>query len=266
MTRLAALLSLAVVAAPQAQPSGHLEEQTYQSRIYGTERPVWLYTPPPGPRAGAPIAGVVICLWGADYREQIPLPRILDGLVNGGKIPRLAGVLLDEGDERLQNFQVTQHAADTIALEVLPWASSRLGVSIEPRRTIVTGYSAAGNAAAYAAYAHPREIGNVLTQSGAFWRGFDGQGASEPDWLAWKFGSADPRGTTFYMEVGGAETTTAAGVSLLDANRKLRDVLVKKGYSVTYEEVPGARHEFGHWRSKFGDGIVALTSRWAVTP
>jgi enterochelin esterase family protein len=250
---------------PQHQSPIRLEQRSYQSRIYAAAKRVWLYTPPAGPKANAPIAGLVICLWGDDYRDKIPVPQILDSLVNAGKLPRLAAVLLDDNEDRLQDFGTTRRAADTIASEVVPWVSARLGVTIEPRHTIVTGYSAAGNAAAYAAYAHPKEIGNVLTQSGAFWRGFEGEGGSEPDWVAGHFAAAEPTGTTFYIEVGGEETTTAAGVSLLEANRKVRDVLLKKGYSVTYEEVPGGRHEFGHWRSKFGDGLIALISRWGLT-
>jgi len=249
---------------PQRQPPVRFEQRSYQSRIYGAPKRVWLYTPPAGPKADAPIVGLVICLWGDDYRDKIPVPQILEGLVTAGKVPRLAAVLLEDNDARLQDFSTTTRTADTVASEVVPWVSARLGVTIDPRHTIVTGYSAAGNAADYAAYAHPKEIGNVLSQSGAFWRGFEGNSGSEPDWVATQFAAVESRSTTFYIEVGGEETTTAAGVSLLDANRKLRDVLVKKGYTVTYEEVPGGRHEFGHWRSKFGDGLVALTSRWVT--
>jgi enterochelin esterase family protein len=110
---------------------------------------------------------------------------------------------------------------------------------------------------------HSDLFGNVLSQSGAFWRAFEGTGAEAPQWLAAQFDKSPMSGTIFYLEVGGGETRVAGGVaSLLDANRHLRDVLLKKGYSVAYEEVPGALHEFDHWRSKFGDGVVSLTSRW----
>jgi enterochelin esterase-like enzyme len=47
-----------------------------------------------------------------------------------------------------------------------------------------------------------------------------------------------------------------------DAVQRLRDVLVKRGHLVLYEEVPGAEHEFIHWRSKLGDGLIYLTSAW----
>ena len=244
-------------AAPQA---GRFQEQTYDSRVYGGPKRVWTYTPP-----GGNPAGLVVCLWGADYVEQIPVRSILDDLIAKEKIPPLAAVLVDDNDLRLQDFQATQTMAASVSGEVLPWARARLHTPADPRRTIITGYSAAGLASTYVALAHPDLFGNVLSQSGAFWRAFEGTGASEPEWLAAQFGKAPTSGTAFYLEVGGGETRVAGGVaSLLDANRHLRDVLVKKKYSVAYEEVPGAQHEFGHWRSKFGDGLVSLTSRWVM--
>lgn len=257
MTKGLAVLALAL-AAPAFMPAGGLQEQTYPSKVYGGAKRVWTYAP----AAGAP-EGLVICLWGADYVEQIPVRAILDDLISKRKIPPLAAVLVDDNDQRFQDFQATQKMAASVAGEVLPWARAQLHVPSDPRRTIIIGYSAAGLASTYVAFAHPDLIGNVLAQSGAFWRGFEGTGAAEPQWLAAQFDKAPQSATIFYLEVGGAETRVAGGVaSLLDANRHLRDVLVRKGYSVAYEEVPGAQHEFGHWRSKFGDGIVSVTSRW----
>jgi enterochelin esterase family protein len=258
MTRLGAVFALAIALQAAGTPAGHLDEQTYDSKVYGGPRRAWTYMP----AAGNP-AGIIVCLWGADYVDQIPVRAILDDLIAKRKIPPLAAVLVDDNDQRFQDFQATEKMAASVAGEVLPWARARLHVPADPRRTIVTGYSAAGLASTYVAFAHPDLVGNVLSQSGAFWRAFDGTGAAEPQWLAAQFDKAPKSATMFYLEVGGGETRVAGGVvSLLDANRHLRDVLVRKGYSIDYEEVPGAQHEFGHWRSKFGDGLVSLTSRW----
>src|SRR5262249_12164431 len=144
---------------------------------------------------------------------------------------------------------------------LIPWARAALHVPADPRRVIVTGYSAAGLGSAYLAFQHPDLIGNVLSQSGAFWRGFEGQGASEAQWLASQFEATPRRGTKFYIDVGGAETT-AAGGTFKAANARLRDVLMKRGYSVVYNEVPGGEHEFIHWRTTIADGLIALTAGW----
>ena len=258
MQKAATVFALMFALGAAGTQGGRFEEQTYDSKVYRGPKRVWTYTPP----AGTPV-GLIMCLWGADYVEQIPVRSILDDLIAKKKIPPLAAVLVDDNDLRLQDFQATQTMAASVSGEVLPWARAHLHIPADPARTIITGYSAAGLASTYVALTHPDVFGNVLSQSGAFWRAFEGTGASEPEWLAAQFGKVAKSQTIFYMEVGGAETRVAGGVaSLLDANRHLRDVLVKKGYSVAFEEVPGAQHEFGHWRSKFGDGVVSLTSRW----
>jgi enterochelin esterase family protein len=151
-----------------------------------------------------------------------------------------------------------------VAEELIPWARRTLGVTADAAHTIVAGYSAAGLGATYAAFAHPDAFGNVLAQSGAFWRGFEGEGASDLQWLAARFAENPRRNTRFSLEVGGAETREAggSGVSILQANRHLRDVLRQKGYDLTYVEVPGAQHEYGHWKAAFGPALVALTRDW----
>jgi len=63
------------------------------------------------------------------------------------------------------------------------------------------------------------------------------------------------------VSVGGDETR-AAGGTFKDANIRLRDVLLEKGYAVKYVEVPGGEHEFIHWRTTIGDGLIFLTSTW----
>jgi enterochelin esterase-like enzyme len=102
----------------------------------------------------------------------------------------------------------------------------------------------------------------VLSQSGAFWRAFEGEGASDPQWLAAQFEKMPRRDTRFYIDVGGAETS-AAGGTFKAANAHLRDVLTQRGYSVVYNEVPGGEHEYIHWRATIADGLIALAGGWA---
>jgi enterochelin esterase-like enzyme len=137
-------------------------------------------------------------------------------------------------------------------------------LAADAARIIVVGYSAAGLAAVYTAFAHPDVVGNVLAQSGAFWRGFEGEGASETEWLAVHYAAAPRRKTHFSFEVGGAEVRPAGGttISIKQANEHLRDTLLKQGYRVAYEEVPGAQHEYGHWKAAFGPALIALTKGW----
>ncbi len=107
------------------------------------------------------------------------MPTILDNLLSQGRIPPLAALFVGNGDDRFQDFQSTQTFTTSLSSELMPWVRANMHLLADARRTIVTGYSAAGLEAAYVAYAHPELFGNVLSQSGAFWRGFEGQGASE---------------------------------------------------------------------------------------
>jgi enterochelin esterase-like enzyme len=49
-------------------------------------------------------------------------------------------------------------------------------------------------------------------------------------------------------------------MSLLTGVRKLRNVLVRKGYPVAYEEFVGG-HDFACWSADFATGLLALLGR-----
>jgi len=68
----------------------------------------------------------------------------------------------------------------------------------------------------------------------------------------------------FVVDVGGAEDSemNANGLTFKAANAHLRDALRANGYDVEYREVAGGEHEFIHWRSTFGDGLLFLTRGW----
>lgn len=237
-----------------------VQPATYPSTVFAASRPVFVYMPPE--TAGRPV-GLLICLWGRDYVEQIAAPSTLDALIRAGRMPPIAAVFLDDGEDRFQDFATTTRTARSVVEELIPWARASRHLEFDARHTIVAGY-AAGLAAGYAGFMHAEAIGNVLAQSGAFWRGFDGEGASGFEWISAQVSSAPARAVRFSLEVGGAETRPSggSGVSIKTANEHLRDALSKKGYHVDYREVPAAQHEFGHWRAAFGDALIALVEDW----
>lgn len=123
------------------------------------------------------------------------------------------------------------------------------------------GYSAGGLAAAYVAFRYPNLFGNVLSQSGAFWRGNEG-GTEQLEWLTAQYKNAPKMNLRFYLEVGANETgKTAGGPVFIETNRRLRDVLRAKGSEVKYLEVPNAGHNAEHWRAQLADGIIYLMGR-----
>ena len=191
--------------------AGRVEELSIPSAQDGRARRVWVYTPPRyTPGAAAPY-GLLVVFDGREYVEDLQLPKILDGLLAAGKAPPLVAVLTDNatGAARLEDLANRARFAAFLGDELLPWVRSRWTVTRDPRRTIVTGSSAGGLAAAYAAWKRPEVFGNVLSQSGAFWRGNEGSNDPPYEWLTSRYAAAPKRDTRFVLEVGALESQGA---------------------------------------------------------
>ncbi|HXI19558.1 MAG TPA: alpha/beta hydrolase-fold protein, partial [Gemmatimonadales bacterium] len=145
--------------------------------------------------------------------------------------------------------------------ELVPWTRRHYRVSPLPGRAVITGSSAGGLAAAYIALERPDLFGNVLSQSGAFWRG--NEGSNDPPWeyIAVRAAALPHRQIRFLLDVGALETRGAMqgrAPSILAANRRLRDTLEARGYRVTYTEVPGGEHSPASWRLRLPMDLVTL--------
>jgi enterochelin esterase family protein len=63
---------------------------------------------------------------------------------------------------------------------------------------------------------------------------------------------------TFYMEAGIWEVDLYGnGGNIIETSRHLRDVLIARGYSLTYREFAGD-HDNINWRGSLADGLIAL--------
>jgi len=265
-------IALAVVAAAPAPPSdpapraaGRVEELPIASEIYGKERKVWAYTPP-GYSDAAPPCDLLIVFDGREYVEDIRLPAILDSLLAARRAGPFVALLTDNatGGERLADLANHARFAQFLADEAVPWARKRWRVASDPRRVFVAGSSAGGLAAAYVAFRRPDVFGNVLSQSGAFWRGNEASNDPPYEWLTGQVASSPKKDIRFLLEVGTAESAGALGgaaPSILVANRRLRDALRARGYTVDYREIPGGRHTVETWGERFPDALADLARR-----
>ena len=260
---LVALLVVPSLALTQARVTA----DSISSKVYGRARKVWVYTPPGYRKNGATADGLIVAFDGDDYRtDTMPLPRVLDSLTAAGKVPPMVALLVDNasGAARLADLANQPAFAEFLASEAIPWLRRRYNVTRDPRRTIVTGSSAGGLAAAYVALVHPEIFGNVFSQSGAFWRGAAASNSPPFEWLTGQYYAEPRKDVRFVVDVGTGETHRALGNGpvFIDAVRRFRDALKSKGYSVTYTEVPGGQHYPGTWRPRLPIGIVALTQGW----
>jgi enterochelin esterase family protein len=247
------------------------------SKILRNERDIWVYKPPAYSDAAEPYP---LLIFGASYINQIRLPAILNNLIARRRVPPVVAIFV--GFRRSgpgQNLQDEEAGgekpfSDFIATELLPWVRERVHVTTDPRRGVIGGASAGGHSAACVALDHPEAIGNVIAQSGAFWRGIGhtaaywGNPAHDEgrEGFARAVASRPAASATvpvrFYLTIGRLENSIAFNdglISMLQASRHVRDGLQAKGYDVTLRETNGG-HDPYNWEAALPDALAALLS------
>jgi enterochelin esterase family protein len=250
---------------PAGVPAGALEAVVLFDSVYRRERRLWVYTPPGYvAKAHAPY-DLIVAFDGNEYREAVPLPMILDTLRAAGRAPAFIAVMIDNGTDRLGDLANQPKFAQFLGRQLMPWVRRSYNVTRDARRTIVTGSSAGGLAAAYVALQRPDLFGNVLAQSGAFWRGDVGSNGAPFETLTAKYARTPKQDLRFAIDVGTKETGRVVGGEgpvFIDAVRRMRDALRGRGYPVTYTEVPEGVHAPATWSARLPLGIVALSKDW----
>jgi enterochelin esterase-like enzyme len=210
---------------------------------------------------------MILAFDGDSYRDTMPLPRVLDSLLDAHLAPAFVAVLVDDSSGAVRTGELgnSSRMVSFLGKQLIPWVQRGWHVTHDPARVIVTGSSAGGLGAAHVAFAHPDLFGNVWSQSGAFWRGAEGSNAAPYEWLASQVRSAPRRAIRFYLDVGALEdhpTLGGSGPNFRDASRRFRDALSGKGYEVHYTEVAGGNHGEAWWRPRLPVGIAGLSARW----
>ena len=238
---------------------GAVKEYAFPSRLLGATRRIWVYTPP-GYRSDGPDNDLLMVFDGGVYLSDIPLPAFLDSLTALQKMRPTVAVMMDNasGATRLADLANHERFAQFMATELVPWARRNWKLSTDPHRATLTGSSAGGLASAFIALRHPELFANVLSQSGAFWRGAEGTNEAPFEWVTSQYAASPKVEVRFFLDVGSTESRGAIGgtaPSILDANRRLRDTLRAKGYDVTYTEVPGGVHAPQTWGPRMPFGL-----------
>ncbi len=228
------------------------------SRYLRGTRSVWVFAPEGFDPKSARYR-LLIVFDGIVYRDAIPVPRIVQKLVDAGRIPLTVVVLVGNAPgARVKELEQNPSFARFLTRELLPWLRQRYGLRATGARTIVAGSSLGGVAAAYAALHYPRRFGNVLAQSGAFLWFAPTKGAPSTS-LMEEFARAPKLPLRFYLDAGTLESEVPpnAATSLRASVRHLRDVLLAKGYPVVHAEFEGG-HDYACWRETFAEGLLSL--------
>lgn len=249
------LVILLVPAAGAAE--GAVQPFVIDDTTFGLQRPVWLYRSA-GTTGSAKPPNLFVFLQ-KEYIDELAVPAVLDRLVASGEIPPTIAVVLDTSTERPSDIANRAKFDRFVTSNLLPFLRAKLGPLPEPKNVVIAGFSVGGLTASYVATRHPDVFGNVLAQSGAFWRGNEGAN-DPPEWLTNELRTKPRLPLRFYIEVGSEETHRAPnGVVFLEANRRLRDVLALKGYVFRYSEVPRNIHDPEHLRPALPAGIIYLS-------
>lgn len=248
-----------------ALPMRGVKELTIESEILNQERTFAVYTPPAYDPKGD-LCGLLVMFDGNGCQQTtnnpFPVAVILDNLIAEEKIPPLVAVFVYQTEERNKELDCSDSFARFVTQELLPRVKREYRVSPEPSRAIVCGLSLGGLMSAYCGYRHADVFGNVLSLSGSYQQVpgmFAGTAAwdAEPGWLTRQFVSSPRLQVRFFLAAGRFENFHP--YSLLGENRRLRDVLLAKGYSVNYREFSGGHDPVG-WRGPFVEGLTALAA------
>jgi len=246
------------VTASASVPHGKLTITSFKSTKLNEDRKLTIYTPPDYGATGP--ADLLIVFDGGTYDggdgSLVPTPTVLDNLIAARKIGPTVAIFIPNMGQRNRDLGGYAPFADFLALELIPWVRQNYQIKDGPQHVVLAGSSRGGLAASHCAFLHSDVVGNVLSQSGAYWvRNND---ASLMPWplsvdtgdLVLSYRNSPRLPIKFYLEVGRFDT-------LVNINRELRDVLLVKGYPVTYHEFDGG-HDYFYWRGSLADGLVAL--------
>jgi len=263
----------------QGVPAGSIEKHQITSALLKNEREIAVYLPSGYSSSAKPYGLLVLFDEDAYLNDKkhntiVPTPTILDNLISENRIPPTVAVFIDNPPgTRSRELPCNPAFADFLNVELMPWMRRSYNVTADPRQTIVGGSSFGGLAAAYAGLRHPETFGNILSQSGSYWwtppkssspSDFDPD--AEPDWIAKQFIASPRLPLRFYMDAGSDEIDpTGNGGSILIPNRRLRDVLLAKGYEVHYQEFDGG-HDYLSWRGTLADGLILLIGSASTEP
>lgn len=243
---------------------GKVETHSFESTILGNTRRVFVQTPAGyDPSAAYPL---LVAFDGGAALAQQGLRHLLDNLIAEGAMRPHIAVFIDNATDTSRGDELPCNDAFVrmFEIELLPWLQSlhRLAPADPdgPGPHTVTGCSYGGLASLWFAWRMPHLFGTVIAQAPSLWWGpgyinnrpWKLQ-SHTPEWLIDQFAAGPRLPVRVWQEIGLME----APATMLEPNRRMREVLEAKGNDLTYREFAGG-HDYGVWRYSIAEALTTM--------
>lgn len=246
-----------------------LREETIFSAALDCEKTIWIHAPVRSQESDVQ-SHLLIQTDGEIVIKDKRMLAMLDEVQSDPGSTPLITVFVGNNDRNAE-LPCNPDFATFIADDLIPYVRENYSIAEGPSAVIMSGQSYGGLAAAWVSLTRPNAVGNAFCQSASFWwwQGFVTHNATEKPlgtrlehaWLPAWVAKEPKKDVRFWLDAGILENVSNEfSPSLLSCNRHMRDVLIAKGYDLTYREFPGG-HDFWNWRGIYLDGLRHFLNR-----
>jgi len=194
-------------------------------------RTVKVYTPPGYDPEGAYPA--IYVHDGGEYVSLGSMKNVLDNLIDAGLIEPIIAVFVNPLN-RNDEYWLNEPFMWMFVNELVPFIDANYATDPIADSRAVMGASLGGLTSVYFAHSHPEVFRYAGGHSSAMW--------INDDELTNQIAADDPTDVIYYLDAGTYEQ------SIHESSEALRDVLLGKGNSVTWQEWHEG-HSWGAWRA-----------------
>jgi enterochelin esterase-like enzyme len=224
-------------------PHGEVLHDSFQGGAIPGQRSVYIYLPP-GYNDSDQRYPVVYVHDGGDYIERGHLHWIFDRLIAAAEIEPVIAVCIDP-IHRFSEYTFNHAYSHLLVQEITPWIDQRYRTQPEPESRTLLGSSLGGLVSLSLALQYPHVYGQVFSQSGSF--------QFYRERMIGIVRDLPMRPLRLYLSAGCIE-------GLIHANRRMADVLSRKGYAFCYQEY-NEGHNWTHWSHRMASGLKYLLGK-----
>ncbi|MBX2992917.1 MAG: hypothetical protein KF749_17335 [Bacteroidetes bacterium] len=223
-------------------PHGRIDTLRIHSKLLRRTYTVFTYLPPDYSGSSRKQYPSIYVTDGGEYLSLAGMHNVLDNMIADKRIRPVVAVFIDartdihkaETSTRMQDYAMRDSFVTFLTHELRPLRLRKYRLLRQPENTAIMGASLGGLIATYSAFKRPDVFGLCAAQSPSYWWMKDSMIALVQN--------SRRKNINFYIGTG----------TIHDAQEKalkMRDIMLKKGYTVHYEEFPES-HNWANWRAR----------------